>query len=87
LENLMNELLAFAIEAHGGLKRWDSFTTLRAALSVDGAIWHLKQQPGLLSQKTFEIKTHTEQLTITPFKAPDLRSVPAHAGDPGWQSR
>jgi hypothetical protein len=35
----------------------------------------LKQRPGLLTDKIFEIKTHTEQLTITPFTAPDMRSV------------
>jgi hypothetical protein len=26
----MNELLAFAVEAHGGLARWDAFSRLRA---------------------------------------------------------
>ncbi|MFM0076737.1 hypothetical protein PQQ86_36935 [Paraburkholderia sediminicola] len=67
--------MAFVIEAHGGLGRWNGFTKLKAALTVDGAIWHLKQQPGLLSDKIFEINTHTEQLTITPFSAPDMRSV------------
>lgn len=71
----MNNLLAFAIDAHGGLERWNSFTKLEAPLSIDGAIWHLKQQPGLLTDKLFEIKTHTEQLTITPFTAPDRRSA------------
>ena len=71
----MNELLAFAVEAHGGLGRWNDFTKLKAALSVDGAIWHLKQQAGLLTDKIFEIDTHTERLTITPFSAPDMRSV------------
>jgi hypothetical protein len=71
----MNDLLAIAIEAHGGLGSWNSFTKLKTALSIDGAIWHLKQQPGLLTDKIFEIKTHTEQLTITPFNAPGMRSV------------
>lgn len=71
----MNDLLALAINAHGGLERWNGFTALKAALSVDGAIWHLKQQPGLLTDKIFEIQTHTEQLTITPFSMPGVRSV------------
>lgn len=39
----MNDLLAFAIQAHGGLDRWNAFKHLRSELSVDGAIWHLKQ--------------------------------------------
>jgi hypothetical protein len=39
----MSDLLAFALEAHGGLPRWDEFKTLSAELSVDGAIWRIKQ--------------------------------------------
>lgn len=71
----MNDLLAFAVDAHGGLDRWNEFTTLRAELTIDGAIWSIKQQPGLLHDKVFEIRTHEEHLTVTPFSAPDLRSV------------
>ena len=71
----MADLLQLALNAHGGLQRWNAFNSLTAELSVDGAIWHLKQQPGLLQHKIFEIETHTERLTITPFTAPGLRSV------------
>jgi hypothetical protein len=71
----MNDLLAFAVEAHGGLARLDAFSKLRAEVSVDGAIWHLKQQPGLLTNKVFEIDTHAERLAITPFVTAKHRSV------------
>lgn len=71
----MNDLLAFAIKAHGGLERWNSFTKLRSQVSIDGAIWHLKQQPGQLFDKTFEINTQSERLSITPFAGPAQRSV------------
>jgi hypothetical protein len=67
--------LAFAIDAHGGLKRWNEFTRLRAKVSIGGAIWDVKQQPGLLTDKTFDIRTHEQRLTISPFSAPSLRSV------------
>lgn len=63
----MNDLLNTAIEAHGGLRRWRQFQTLRAELSIAGAIWDVKRQPGLLTDKTFEIRTHEERLSITPF--------------------
>lgn len=63
----MNDLLAFAVDAHGGLDRWNAFTSLRAELTVGGAIWDIKQQPGLLTDKVFEIETHHEHLTVTPF--------------------
>jgi hypothetical protein len=72
---MMNDLLAFAVEAHGGLGRWNAFSKLRAEVSVDGAIWHLKQQPGLLTDKVFEINTHAERLSITPFATANHRSV------------
>jgi hypothetical protein len=71
----MNDLLAFAIQAHGGLDRWNSFKHLSAELSVDGAIWHLKQQAGLLTDKVFDIDTHAERLSITPFMGADSRSL------------
>lgn len=71
----MNDLLSLALEAHGGLRRWDAFSKLRAEVSVDGAIWHLKQQAGLLTDKIFEIDTHAERLSITPFGAANRRSM------------
>ena len=71
----MEDLLEFAVKAHGGLDRWNSFTALKAEVSIGGAIWDLKQQPGLLTNKLLEIKTHSEHLTITPFTSPDKRIV------------
>src|SRR5277367_1904357 len=72
---LMNDLLAFAMEAHGGLDRWNGFTELSAEVSIAGAIWNIKQQPGLLTDKVFKLRTREERLTITPFSAPDRRSL------------
>src|ERR1700721_4848081 len=71
----MSDLLEMAIEAHGGLDRWNEFNTLRAELSIGGAIWEVKQQPGLLSDKTFEIQTKQERLSITPFSSPGLAAI------------
>jgi hypothetical protein len=71
----MNDLLEFALEAHGGLKRWNEFQTLRAELSIAGAIWDVKSCPGLLTDKTFELRTHYEQLSIEPYFEEGLRSV------------
>jgi len=71
----MSDLLAMAIRAHGGIDRWNEFSTLRAELSIGGAIWDVKRQPGLLTDKVFEIQTREERLTITPFTKPDLRAV------------
>jgi len=69
----MNDLLKLAVEAHGGLAAWDAFSDLELKLSIGGAIWELKKNPGLLRDVTYHMKTHVEQLTITGFSAPDRR--------------
>jgi hypothetical protein len=71
----MNDLLDFALEAHGGLKRWNEFRSLRADLSIAGAIWEVKSCPGLLTDKIFELQTHYEQVSITPYFEQGMRSV------------
>ena len=48
----MGDLLALAAVAHGGMQRWDEFTTLRTVLSVAGSL--------LLTGKIFEIKTRDD---------------------------
>ena len=42
----MNDLLALAINGHGGMRRWDQISRFRAAASITGAIWDLKGKPG-----------------------------------------
>ena len=70
-----NALLALAIEAHGGLAAWNQFSHLTAQVSIDGAIWHLKQQVGMLTDKVVSMETHAQRLSITPFALADHRSV------------
>lgn len=71
----MNDLLALAVAAHGGLDRWNSFRTLTAEASIDGGLWHMKQVPDMLKHATFEIGTHEEHMSIAPFPAPDQRGL------------
>jgi hypothetical protein len=63
----MSDLLTEAIEAHGGLDRWKQFGVLEASLSVGGAIWGFKGQPGLFDKVTFEIDLHQERVTVDGF--------------------
>lgn len=71
----MKDLLKLAVDAHGGLDRWNTFTRMVAPVSISGAIWDFKQQPGLLLDKTLEIDTQQQKLSITPFTGADLRST------------
>jgi hypothetical protein len=69
----VNDLLQLAVDAHGGLGAWNAFSTLELKVAIGGAIWDFKQNPGLLRDVTYNMKTHAEQLTITGFSAPDRR--------------
>jgi hypothetical protein len=69
----MNDLLKLAVDAHGGLAAWNAFSALELQVSIGGAIWDFKQNPGLLSDATYNLKTHVEELTIAGFSAPNRR--------------
>jgi hypothetical protein len=69
----MNDLLEFAVEAHGGLAAWNAFSDLELQLSIGGAIWEFKQNPGLLRDVIYNMKTHEEQVTISGFSGTDRR--------------
>jgi hypothetical protein len=42
----MSELAKLAIDAHGGLKRWNRFTTLSAHLIQGGVLGRQRAKPG-----------------------------------------
>jgi len=69
----MNDLLGFAVQAHGGLAAWNAFDSLELKVSIGGAIWDFKQNPGLLRDVTYDMQTHVEQLTIIGFSSPGRR--------------
>jgi hypothetical protein len=58
----MNELLKLAVEAHGGLDRWNQFKTLKARISVTGALWQLRGQPNLLNDLYIESHLHEQKM-------------------------
>src|SRR5258708_8130407 len=68
----MNSLLKFAIDAHGGLERWNEWDYLTADLSVTGAIWHVKGKPDFLKDIHIELSLHAERL-ITHLVAQNKR--------------
>jgi hypothetical protein len=59
----MNELLKFALEAHGGLKRWTELREIRADLSVTGALWQIKNQMDTLKQIRIEAGLRQQRMT------------------------
>ena len=58
----MTSLLRFATDAHGGLDRWNQLKTLKAHLSVTGAIWKVKGKQDVLKDIRIELPLHEERL-------------------------
>ena len=70
----MNDLLQVAIDAHGGLSRWNQLKRVNASLSITGAIWQVKGKPDILKDVSIEAELHKERLT-THFNGKGIRTV------------
>ena len=70
----MTDLLQAAVDAHGGLSRWNQLKTVKASLSITGAIWQLKGKPDTLKDISIEAELHRERLT-THFNGQGLCTV------------
>jgi hypothetical protein len=70
----MSELLSMAINAHGGMDRWNKVTSIEVELSITGAIWHVKGKPDVLKNIVMTIDTRAERVT-TVFPGRDKRST------------
>ena len=70
----MDNLLKFALEAHGGLNAWYRLQSLHANVSIEGSLWDLKQVPGLFKNTRVELKLH-DQYVVTHLLDEDERIV------------
>ena len=70
----MNNLLAYVIEAHGGLNAWNKHQTLHANVSIGGALWDVKGLPGLFKNTHVELNLHSQRV-ITHLVDVDERIV------------
>jgi hypothetical protein len=62
----MTDLLASALAAHGGLPRWNHLTTLRATLSVTGAIWAAKGRAEVFRDVAVEADLYRRRIVLSP---------------------
>src|SRR5271168_2746919 len=60
----MTELLDLAVNAHGGLARWNKIKAIKVAASITGAIWYVKGKPDVLKNVVLTAETQEECLTI-----------------------
>src|SRR5258708_3917897 len=69
----MKDLLALALESHGGQARLDEIRTVTAELTIGGALWDLKGKTGALQDARYEGDVHVQRATLARFTAPDRR--------------
>ncbi|MDX6647102.1 MAG: hypothetical protein QOK40_2829, partial [Miltoncostaeaceae bacterium] len=70
----MSDLLETAIQAHGGLERWNQLDGVSARLVQGGALWALKGQAGVLDDVVVTASLHEERASHRPFGAADRHS-------------
>jgi hypothetical protein len=71
----MNDLLQLAVDAHGGLDRWNELQSLQTELSITGAIWRIKGKPDVFSDVTLTADLHSQRVTMTPVAGAGTQSV------------
>jgi hypothetical protein len=70
----MNDLLASAVAAHGGMDRWNRIRAIRVDATITGAFWQIKGKSDALKAIRFEVDTTRERLTMD-FVGQNLRSL------------
>ena len=70
----MNDLLQEAVDAHGGLKRWNEINQVTVAASLTGAIWFVKGQGDYLKDVVMHVDTKRERM-VTNFPGQDKRFI------------
>jgi hypothetical protein len=63
----MIPLLADAIEAHGGLARWNGYHGLAATIVSGGELWALKAVSQDQSPRTMRVDLHRQWASVAPF--------------------
>ncbi|MDM0001231.1 hypothetical protein QTI24_21675 [Variovorax sp. J22P240] len=70
----MNKLLQDVLEAHGGLDRWNRFSTARAQIVSGGGLWPLKGLIQDAAPRQMRISTHEEFASVAPFGQANWRT-------------
>ena len=71
----MSDLLQNVLDAHGGLERWNRFSTLTATIVTGGELWGLKGVVQDTVPRQMTVSLHQQRASVTPFGNPDWRTV------------
>src|SRR5258708_21200304 len=69
----MNDLLARAIAAHGGLERWNTFNKVTATIVAGGGLLPMKGIAADTNPLEVEVTLHQESASSSPFGQADWR--------------
>jgi hypothetical protein len=70
----MNELLKNVLEAHGGLARWNKFSTVRTQIVTGGGLWALKGLIQDAAPREMTVSLREEFASVAPFGQPNWRT-------------
>jgi hypothetical protein len=70
----MNDLLMKVLEAHGGLARWNRFSTARAQIVTGGGLWALKGLTQDPAPRQETVSLREEFASVTHFGQPNWRT-------------
>ena len=70
----MNDLLRDVLEAHGGLVRWNAFSTVRARIVTGGGLWALKGLIQDAAPRQMTVSLREEFASVTPFGQSNWRT-------------
>ncbi len=61
---MMNALLEYVLEAHGGLQTWQRMRTFSADLSIGGLLWDMKCRSVELANVRMSTSLRDQNMTI-----------------------
>lgn len=70
----MGDLVTTAIEAHGGLDRYNRYDSATVHFRLGGSLWRLKGREGILSHAAVRLGLHRQWAGHYPFTAAHLRT-------------
>jgi hypothetical protein len=70
----MTGLLDAVLEAHGGLDRWQRFSTIEATIVSGGKLWEIKGQPQDPTPRRMTVALQREWAPVRPFGAADQKT-------------
>jgi hypothetical protein len=70
----MSDLLRNVLDAHGGLDRWNKFSTLRTQIVTGGGLWPLKGLIQDAAPRLMTVSLREEFASVTPFGQSNWRT-------------